>query len=131
MKSMSTPSPHKLFGEQFLFKDGKIYKKCQECGGWSPRSKWLNNGDWVYGPCLRCKCFEGSPTEWAMCSVKGILSRDTVWNDCFTCDFYVQMKVTYDPQGSRPCPKFTRLLKFNDVYQSDYLQKHGLKIIEV
>jgi len=124
-------TPYPIFGEQYLLKDGKIHKRCKECGGWSERTRWLNNGDHTYH-CLRCGCFEGSPTEWALCSVKGIISSDTVWNDCWFCEFYARMKVTYDPQGPKPCPKFVRLLKFDEVYNHPtYMKEHGLRIIEV
>jgi len=124
-------TPYPIFGEAYLLKDGKIYKRCRECNGWSERTNWLNNGDHTYR-CKRCRCFEGCPTEWALCSVRGIISRDNAFNDCWRCDIYVKMKVTYDPQGPRPCPKFVRLLKFAEVYNHpSYMREKGLRIIEV
>lgn len=127
-KRMFTPDPFKILGAPPS--TDERYISCSECNGVAERTVWLNNGHWTFR-CKRCGALIGDPTEWALCSMRGIIFKTPHWCSCWACDFYVRMKVTYDPQGSRPCPKFARLLKFDEVYNSPWFKEKQLKIIEV
>jgi len=103
--------------------------ECLKCGGIAERTDYINGKDYTYR-CRKCGALTGVPTHWAECKLKGILSKDQHFNDCWYCPLYQFYHTEIHRQGK--CPHMIRYdIPFEEVWNSEYARRKGLKLIEV